>query len=91
MRWAFNHIIKCRYISLVNLIADREVVPELFADRFTLEVISSHLHDILPGGSAREAMLSGYGEVADKLGNTVAPDNAAEIMVNQLKQIRERL
>ena len=91
MRWAFNHIIKCRYISLVNLIADREVVPELFADRFTLEVISSHLRDILPGGSAREEMLSGYGDVADKLGNTVAPDNAAEIMVNQLKQIRERL
>jgi lipid-A-disaccharide synthase len=29
IRFAFNHIIRCRYISLVNLIADREVVQEL--------------------------------------------------------------
>ena len=89
MRWAFNHIIKCRFISLVNLIADREVVPELFADRFTMEIISSHLRDILPGGCARETMLSGYSDVAAKLGNTVAPDNAAAIMVSRLKQLHQ--
>lgn len=35
IRFAFNHIIKVKFISLVNLIADREVVPELLADRFT--------------------------------------------------------
>jgi lipid-A-disaccharide synthase len=27
IRWGFNHIIQCKYISLVNLIADEEVVP----------------------------------------------------------------
>lgn len=47
-RWGFEHILKCRFISLVNLIADEEVVPELFADKFTAENIRQHLLEILP-------------------------------------------
>lgn len=81
MRWAFNHILKVKYISLVNLVADREVVPELFADKFTFNDITRHLSLILPGGDGREAMLRGYDEVKAKLGNDVAPDNAAKTMV----------
>lgn len=50
IRWGFNHIIKCKYISLVNLIADCEIVPELFADRFSVEQIRKRLLAILPGG-----------------------------------------
>ena len=80
IRFAFNHIIKCRYISLVNLIADREVVPELLADRFSVSNIRSELNSILPGGSAREAQLSGYREIKEALGTDCAPDNAAHIM-----------
>lgn len=81
MRWAFNHILKVKYISLVNLVADREVVPELFADKFTFNDITRHLSLILPGDDGREAMLRGYDEVKAKLGNDVAPDNAAKTMV----------
>ena len=84
IRWGFNHVIKCKYISLVNLIADREIVPELLADRFTVENMSTWLQKIMPGGNAREAMLRGYDEVALRLGDTVAPDNAAKIMVKLL-------
>lgn len=47
-RWGFEHILKCRFISLVNLIADEEVVPELFADRFTADNIRQYLLEILP-------------------------------------------
>ena len=84
-RWAFDHILSCKYISLVNLIADREVVPELFADRFSVDNIRRHLTDILPGGKARMAMLKGYEEVHRRLGNDNAPDNAAAIIYKQLQ------
>ena len=84
IRFAFNHIIKVNFISLVNLIADREVVPELLADRFTTDNILSALRRILPGGTGREQMLADYREVRQKLGDTVAPDNAAHIMVDLL-------
>lgn len=80
-RWGFNHIIKCRFISLVNLIADREVVPELFADRFTFDDILHHLTAILPDGPARDTMLHDYQEIHRRLGNTSAPQNAAKTII----------
>ena len=83
-RWAFNHIIRCPYISLVNLIADREVVPELFAERFSTKNIREELLNILPGSPGREAMLEGYREVQEKLGDAPAADNAARKMVEEL-------
>lgn len=84
-RWAFNHVIKCRYISLVNLIAGREVVPELFADRFSAGNISSHLDAILPGGNLRTEMLEGYQLVNSRLGESSAPDIAAKEIIGLLK------
>ena len=85
IRFAFNHIIKCRYISLVNLIADREVVPELLADRFSVENIRNELRRLLPGHDARTAMLFDYRIVQKKLGGDIAPDNAARLMVHYLR------
>ncbi|MBR1840380.1 MAG: lipid-A-disaccharide synthase, partial [Prevotella sp.] len=89
MRWAFNHIIKCKYISLVNLIADKETVPELFADRFSVENIRKELEKILPGSPHREQMLQDYDEVHRRLGNECAPDNAAHIMVQKLRRCQQ--
>ena len=73
-----KHILKVKYISLVNLIADKEVVPELVADTFSEENIRTHLEDILPGSSQRQTMLEGYDEVILRLGDSRAPDVAAQ-------------
>ncbi len=89
IRFAFNHIIRVRYISLVNLIANREIVPELLADRFTMDEIVKHLELIMPGSVGRGDMENGYLEVRRRLGNDEAPDNAARIMVEKLKTKRE--
>lgn len=86
MRILFNLILKCRYISLVNLIANREVVKELFADRFSVENIHAELQRLLPGHDARTTMLFDYRDVKKALGDDVAPDNAARLMVKYLKQ-----
>ena len=86
IRFAFNHIIKCKYISLVNLIADKEVVQELLADRFSVKNIREELSKILPGQAGREQMLQGYKEIRTALGGTCAPDNAAKLMVSLLEK-----
>ncbi len=86
IRWGFNHVIKCDYISLVNLVADKEVVPELFADRFSVDNIKRHLLALLPGTADREKMLDGYEIVRQRLGTESAPDNAARVMVDLLKK-----
>ena len=84
IRFAFKHIIKVRFISLVNLVADKEIVQELLADRFSIRNIANELYRILPGQPSRERMLTDYQLVRDRLGNEVAPDNAARIMVEKL-------
>lgn len=81
-----KHLLKVRYISLVNLIAGREVVRELVADTFSVDNIAAELSRLLPDGTCRNSMLDGYAEVRRKLGDRIAPDNAAEIMVRLLKK-----
>lgn len=85
-RWAFNHIIKCKYISLVNLIANREVVPEMMAERFSVSQISDELNKIVLGAAGREKMLHDYDDIDMRLGDTCAPDNAAQIIVDLLTE-----
>ena len=53
----------------------------MFADRFTVDGIADQLFQILPGMPGREKMLAGYQEVREKLGNRIAPDQAATIMM----------
>ncbi len=77
-------VIKVKYISLVNLIADREIVRELVADTFTVENIAGELDKIVNDGPCRDTMIEGYREVRERLGNGSAPDNAAAMMVDLL-------
>ena len=79
-------VIKVPYISLVNLIANEEVVPELVANTFTKENLRANLRSILPGGDGREKMLSGYERMANILGHNNAPDEAARIMLSLLRK-----
>ena len=81
--WLRKKVLKVKYISLVNLIADREVVRELVADTFTLDNISHELEVIL-SGLQREQMLKGYEDVWARLGKENAPRNAARIMIELL-------
>ena len=80
-----RHFIKVKYVSLVNLIANREVVRELVAETFSVANIRRELETILPGGARREQMLSDYDEVHRILGDSHAPDEAARIMIETLK------
>lgn len=91
VRFAFDHIMLCKHISLVNLIADKEVVQEMFADRFKVDAIADQLYQLLPGMEGRKRMLAEYQMVRERLGNQMAPDEAATIMHGLLVKRRERL
>ena len=82
-----RHFIKVKYVSLVNLIANREVVRELVAETFSVANIRRELETILPGGAGRTPMLSDYDEVHRILGDSHAPDEAARIMIETLKRM----
>ena len=76
-------VLSVKYISLVNLVADREVVRELVADSFSVENIRSELGKILEG-PARETMLAGYEEVRRRLGDQCAPEETARLICSLL-------
>lgn len=80
-----RHILKVRYISLVNLVADREVVRELVADGMTVENVRRELGRILPGGEGRARMLDDYEYMVERLGKEGAPRRAAEEMIRILR------
>ena len=82
--WLRKKLLKVKYVSLVNLIADREVVTELVADTFSQANIEHELELILDG-PARQQMLEGYEEVWQRLGKEKAPDNAARLITQILR------
>lgn len=90
MAWAYGLLrkllLKVKYVSLVNLIAGREIVPELVADTFSIDALKRELARIMPGGEGREAMLRGYDDVRQRLGSQSAPDEAARQMIKLLKK-----
>ena len=83
-----RHLLSVRYVSLVNLIAGREVVRELVADTFSVDAIRQELDAILPGGNRREQQLKDYEEIQRRLGDSQAPDVAAQLIVNLHKEQR---
>ena len=70
-------VLKIKYISLVNLIGDKEIVPELVADSFSCANIQRHLMAILPDGNERQRMIDDYHTIRLILGDKNAPSEAA--------------
>ena len=77
-------LLKVKYVSLVNLIADREVVKELVAADYSEENVRREIDAIIADGPQRNAMKEGYAEVWRRLGKESAPDNAARQIVKLL-------
>lgn len=75
-----RHLLKVKYISLVNLIAGHEVVKEIVADTFSEENIAEELALLAGDTPTRAAMMRHYGELKTALGEKNAADNAAKIM-----------
>ena len=79
-------ILKVKYISLVNLIVNREIVRELVADTMKEENIVKELGDILPNGKKRQQMLTDYEEMNRILGPAGASERAGKIITELLRK-----
>jgi lipid-A-disaccharide synthase len=77
-------LLKVKYISLVNLVADKEVVRELVADGMTVENVRKEMDALLPGKEQRKIMMDNYDEMVRRLGETGAPAKAAQMIYSCL-------
>jgi len=80
-----RQLVKVKYISLVNLIADSLVVPELIQQDLNAHALESELKKILPGADGRTAMLENYLRLKDALGGPGASDRAAQKILETLR------
>jgi lipid-A-disaccharide synthase len=86
VNFVFNTFFHIKYISLVNLIARKEIVQELFGARFSKGAIEAELSRLINDTDYREDMLSGYEKVIGELGSSGASARAAELIYKALQQ-----
>ena len=79
--FVFRHFFHTPFISLVNLIAGREVVQELFGGRFTLSEVSEEFAR-LNQPDYRRRIEQGYDEMMERLGDPGAAQRAAAAIVS---------
>ena len=77
-------MIRVPFISLVNLIAGKQVVKELIQSEANSEAVTKELRMILADKSYRDNMLEGYNQVIKILDTGSASENAAKLMVSHL-------
>lgn len=61
-------LVKVKYISLVNLIMDKEVVRELIQNEVNTRQIQHELSAIVKGGQQRDEVLEAYSRLEERLG-----------------------
>jgi lipid-A-disaccharide synthase len=67
--WLLRRVVTVPFVNLVNLILDREVIPELLLEECTPDRLSSALERLLLDGAARAAQIEGYREGLQLLGD----------------------
>jgi lipid-A-disaccharide synthase len=79
--------VKVPRFAMVNLIAEKEIVPELVQQDFTAANVVARLKEILPEGSARERMLEGLAQVRDRLRGQVSASGPAQHPADRAAEI----
>ncbi len=84
--WAGRHLLKIKYISLVNLILNRRAVAEVITSSLDVSQAESELRAVLRGGEARERMLADFVQLRETVGGAGASDRFAAEMVEILRK-----
>tara|TARA_B110000459_G_C16602075_1_gene491609 strand:+ start:650 stop:1774 length:1125 start_codon:yes stop_codon:yes gene_type:complete len=89
--WLFYNlaklVIKVKYISLVNLIMDKEIVKELIQSKLNTYNLTKELSKVITS-ETRQTMLHNYEELHQKLGGIGTSKRAAKLIVGYLKQVQ---
>jgi len=81
-----KYLIKVRYFSLVNLIADDDIVPELLQDEANPVRIASEIYRLLYNQEARNQMQKGFDHVREQLGQPGASQRAARLALSVIEE-----
>ena len=83
--WLAKFMIKVEFISLVNLIAGRQVVREMIQSEANSKKVTEELARILDDKAYRDKMVAGYDEIIKILDTGSASENTARLMVEHLR------
>jgi lipid-A-disaccharide synthase len=83
--WVVRHLVHTRFFAMVNVLADREIVPELIQDAFTTERVVRETERLLASAEARETMRRELAVVREKLGPPGAIERAADIIAEMIR------
>lgn len=86
-----RRLIKVKFISLVNLIADKQVVKEFIQKDFTTDKLISELKNILDNDNYRTEILKGYKLIRKLLGDQIASEKTAKEIFELLSARRREL
>lgn len=79
----FKRLLKVKFVSLPNLIADREIIPEMLLHQCTPEAVDARLTPLLSDTPERQEQLDGYAEMRTRLNPELnAPERAARIILD---------
>lgn len=87
-KWSYKimeKLLKVKYVSLPNLIVGNSVVPELLVHKCTVANISRELSPLLQPSPKRDWQINGYRLMRRRLGTSVAPAYAAEMIINNTR------
>ena len=79
-----NALVKVPFISLINLIADKEVIRELIQRKATVQGISNELKKLVSDEPYRNKILAEYKKIYQVLDSGSASENTARLMMNYL-------
>jgi lipid-A-disaccharide synthase len=79
-----KRLIRVPYISLPNLIADKQVVRELIQDDFSLENLRQELSSLLNNATYRQEMQAGYALIRERIGEQQASERVAHLILESL-------
>ncbi len=80
-----KQLVKVKYISLVNLIMDKEIVKELIQNELTESNLKTELDKLLKP-ETRTKILADYAQLKEKLGGSGASKKTAKLIIHYLKQ-----
>jgi len=84
--WLARRLVKVRFISLVNLIMDREAVKELVQQDMNADTVRNELDRLLNDRPYRERMIDDLRLLREKLGGPGASARTAELLWKSLKR-----
>lgn len=81
----YRKLIKGKYVTLPNLIADEPIIPELLLHNCNVESVDDHLTQLLSETDERKAMIKGYYKIAQLLTTKDCAQTTAQRIIQQLR------